>query len=582
MSRGKFEPGKSHIRHVLVLVGCLLAASVFATATFTQAPQNPKQSPTPEQRRDAAAVKEENDYQNLQRARHLVLMKNDIKGLEDVAMRCFARLEVIRFIYENDVRGEFDSAEAMAIEYLDDVFNNPDEIPRADAEGRGNGLLMVLRQKSPDLVKRLEKKYMLHADTSFADLMELEKSDNSKEIADRTVAKILRGEVSDYILSIHDRIRPVDPKSADRILAALLGYWERIPDISKFGPFIDFIGGNYTRESAPVELKIRYCRFAVNLGRGQKGETDSGPTAKFILRTLKGVLPVIKETIPDLFNEAQSIYIVLDTRLNKDKREQEEAYARIEAAEDKLEQVIAEAEAANDPKLKDWFWGWAARLAIEKKKLKLAVDLIMKADVHQGGVHNGRDQFLFVDALPAILKEKDFDLADYTIKQIGEDSRRGAAMVKTATALVEAKDNTRAFELIMAAMKLFENTELDMDKVYYAFQALPAALKIERSTGFDLAGRTLKLINKLSTPNAGDRIGTPARSKYIDHTLMPVAGLLQDAFQKLAKTDVNLAAGLVSDIQSKNWRLVAEIVVETERKYPMPPKTKPSELITHS
>ncbi len=541
-----------------------------------------KPAATPDQRRDAATAKEESDYQNLQRARHLLMMKNDIKAVEDGELRCLTRVAIIRFIYEHDVLGEFDSAEFMTIDFFEDMVKNPDQVTPDSAERWGNSLLPLLRKKAPELANKVEKKYMAKADVSVADLIELGNGANTKEIADRTVARILKGDVSDYVLSIHDKIRPVDPQSADRILDALLGYWEKVPDIGKFGPFIDFIGGNYTRESAPVELKARYCRFAVNLGRGQIGGTDSGPTARFILRTLKGVLPTIKETLPEYFTEAQSIYIVLDTRLNKDNREREEALARIEASDDKLEQIIQEAEATNDKKLKDWLWWRAATLALEKKKLKLAVDLAMKGDVHLAGIANGRDQFLFVDALPMILKEKDFDLADYTIKRINDDSRRGAAMISTATALVEAKDNTRAYELIMAAMKLFENTEYDTDKVYYAFRALPAALKIEKSTGFDVAGRTVKIINNLPTPNAEDRIGTPARAKYVRLTLTRVANLLQDAFQKLAKTDVNLAAGLVPDIQSKNWRLVAEIVVETERKYPMPPKIKPSEqVITH-
>lgn len=538
--------------------------------------QTPKEQLDP--KKTVSQTKEEKAYQNLQRARHLLLMKGDVKALDDTEMRCILRFEIVKFIFDNDVLPEFDSAEAMSTEFFEDMAKNSEQISAGNAERWGNMLLPILRKKSSDLAKKLEAKYMSKADTSVADLFDLQGGAKPSDIADRTIAKIARGEVSDYVHTIHDDIRPTDPASADRILVALLGFFEKMPDISRFAPLLDSIRANYTRPTAPVELKTRYLQFLVNLARTQITLTDEGQFARFVLRTLKDALPKIQETIPGLFNEAQSIFIVLDTRINKNNREREEAYARIEASDDKLQQIIAEAEATNDKKLKDSLWAWAARLALEKKKLKLAVDLAMNGEVNLDNIKDGRDRFICVDALEAILKERDFELAEYATKRIEVDTRRGVAMFKIAKALVDVKDHTQALEKLTDALKLFEKSDPSVDSVYHLIGAIPTALDIERSKGFDVAGQALKMANRLPTPNPEDKVGTPARSKYVGNVLLPIAFYFTDAFKALALSDVDLASSLVQDIQSKSWRLVAEIVVETERKYPMPPKTKTPEL----
>ncbi|MEO7660159.1 MAG: hypothetical protein ABIV48_11145, partial [Pyrinomonadaceae bacterium] len=311
-------------RSVLATIITALAVIVLSYGSFSQ---EVKVKPPPPDR-----SLQQKEYQNLQRARRLILLKNEVKALDIASIRCFARLEIVKFIYENDVRAEFDSADSMSLKFFEDMAKNPDQITPSSAERWGNFLLPLLRKKSPDLAKKVEKQYMARSDTSVSDLMELDAGRNPREIANRTIAKIEKGDVSDYVLTIHDKIRSLDPAFADLILAALMSHWERTPDLfSRFGPFVDFIGINYTRDSAPIDLKIRYCRFIVGRGLSLIAGSDNGPTSRFILRTLKGILPTIEKTIPDLFPEARSIALVLDSRLNKDNREREKAYARIEA-----------------------------------------------------------------------------------------------------------------------------------------------------------------------------------------------------------------------------------------------------------
>src|SRR5260221_2427324 len=139
---------------------------------------------------------------------------------------------------------------------------------------------------------------------------------------------------------------------------------------------------------------------------------------------LKGALPGIQESAPNLYTEAQAMFVVLDTRLNKNDREREEAYARIEASDDKLQQVIAEAESTNDKDLKESFWNWAAKLAVSGKKYRMAVDLIMKVEPDEKGVILGGNGFLIYLVIPQAIKDKDFDAAEYALKRVSEDEEK--------------------------------------------------------------------------------------------------------------------------------------------------------------
>ena len=526
--------------------------------------------------KQTSQTKDEKEYQNLQRARHLLLMKNEVKALDDLAMRCLVRLEMVRFIYDDDVRGEFDSAESMSIDYFEDIAANPDQIPEWDAARWQNFILPMLRQKSPDLAKKVEKKYMAKVDSSVADLQELNAS-NTKQIADRTIAKILSGDVSMFVLSIHDKIRLTDQNSADRILAALLGYFEKTVNTAKFAPFLDFIRGNYITSTTPSELKVRYLLFVMSRSRDQVSDADTGPTARFVLRMLKDALPSIQESLPNLYTDAQAMSLVLDARLNKDNREREEAYARIEASDDKLGQVIAEAEGTNDKDLKESFWNWAAKMALDGKKYRMAVDLMMKIEPDEKGVVPNGNGFLIYKVIPKAMKGKDVEAAEYAIKRISDDEGKADGLLTIAAEYLATNDKLQAFDSLERALKLLDKGDSNADKVNAILVNIPTAIAIDKSKGFETASLAIKIANHLPSPTAEDKIGTPSRQKYLQNVLMRVAWSLIPAFKALAKSDVGFASSTAEEIRLKDWKLLAQVFVETERKYPMPPKIKPSE-----
>src|SRR5688572_29960555 len=66
-------------------------------------------------------------YQDQKRALKLGLLSNEIKALEDAPMRCLARTQIVKFIFDNKATSHFDTATTLAFECLDDIQNNVKE-----------------------------------------------------------------------------------------------------------------------------------------------------------------------------------------------------------------------------------------------------------------------------------------------------------------------------------------------------------------------------------------------------------------------------------------------------------------------
>ncbi len=548
--------------------------STAQTAKEPKPSENPTPAKTPDLNKPTAKPVDQKEYQNQQRASHLLLLKSDIKSLEDAPMRCKARLEIVRFIFDNDVRNEFDSADQVGIDFFEDIANNADQFNPEDADRTKNFMLSLLRQKSPVTAKMVEKKYLGKTDSSVADLMELERESNTKEIADRTIAKISRSEVSNYVLSLHAKIRLTDPNSADRILDVLLGYFERTADTKKFAILLSAVESSYCLPSTPVSLKKRYVDFVVNRARLQINEVDTGQTALYILGMIKRVLPVVQETVPALYAEAQGLFVVLDAKLNRKGKDWDEATARIDASDDKLQQTIAEADAANDKELKNWLYERAALMAVESGKFRLAVDLVLKAENGSNSSSLGSDMFLQYKVVQASLKVKDFESCDYAIKKINDETRSASSMLKVGAKYIELKDKIQAFVYLEKALKLLEKGDADEDKFQVISSAISTALAVDKTKGFEVADRAIKIANHLPTPSAEAKLGSPRRIIYAEEILMPVAFELIPAFKALAIIDVPLTDSALENFQNKGWKVIAQIIVESERKYPMPKEQK--------
>jgi hypothetical protein len=101
-------------------------------------------------------------------------------------------------------------------------------------------------------------------------------------------------------------------------------------------------------------------------------------------------------------------------------------------------------------------------------------------------------------------------------------------------------------------------------------------MTIEKANAFDSASSAVRKLNRLPAPSVDDKLETMSRVRYVDGILVPNAFNLINAFRILAKSDVAFSASIAQEIQSKSWRLATDVVIETERIYPLPEQSKTS------
>ena len=510
------------------------------------------------------------DFQSRQRVLRLVLLDSEIRSLADAPMRCFARSQIVKFIFEANVRDYFGTADSFAFECLDDIKKNSTEFSSQQSSNWKRTLIALLRQHSPAAFSTAEKKYLDDEGLSLTYSDEIDSGKNLPGITNRISAEILRGQIPADILSILDKINRQNPKLYYQILNALLTNLESNQDPSGMANKLNFLISYYFDDAVPVEIKRRFLLYSVDLGQIQltKPQTTSLFDASFDILRLS--LPKIRELVPTLYDRAVGVYMAMEGRIASANRDRNEAFRRIDESSDKLNQTIREAETAKDRSLSSLLWINAFQLAVKEKKYGIATESILKFGDESDGSVSTRDYMLLNTLLPAILNAKDFDSVGYVLLHIQNVQNRSAGILKMTSTLIDMGEKDQAFESLEQAFGLLTKADANADVVRLSLSAIPIAMRIDNSKAFSIASSAIKMVNHLPSPSVDDKVGSESRLKYTDTVLLPTAFNVRSAFQVLARSDVGFAASTAQEIQSKNWRLVAEIVIETEREYKLP------------
>ena len=497
-------------------------------------------------------------------------MRFEIKNLEDAPMRCFARTQIVRFIFQKGVTSHFDMANEFALDCLEDIQKNADQFSEQQIGYWKSNLIVLLRVNSPEVAAKAEAKYFSGEKTDWSDMLEIDASHDLGGVTNRIIDRIRRGDLPNDIVFIFTQLRERDPALSLRLLDALLHYLESTPDRTRFASTLPFIEGYFEEDAIPSEIRLRFLRFSIKLAESQLFQRDASELFDVSFNLLSNSLPKIKESIPTLYDQALGIYLAMNSKFLSGKKEYDEAFVRVNESKDKLGQAVLEAGSATDKNLKQALWQYAAQLAVEQKKFQLAVDCTIKSTPDAKSFIGARDYYFIYSIVPAALKVKDFESADYAIKHVELEMDRALGTLKVASAYLDVGDKPQAFERLVDVVKIIEKSEPSAKGVRIILSALPIAMRIEKSKAFELASLGIKIANRLPTPNADEQLGTESRKKYVDSVLVPAAFDVMGAFTILAKSDVGFAAATVQEIQLRSLRLAAEIVVETDRIYPMP------------
>ncbi|HEV7645984.1 MAG TPA: hypothetical protein VGO50_18760 [Pyrinomonadaceae bacterium] len=530
-------------------------------------------------------AKKQEAYQNERRAANLAVMRSNIKQVDDAPQRCTLRIHIIRFIFENKVKNYYDTANSIALECLDETIDNKDQFSESQANRQKSGILSLLRKYSPALAVKVEKKYFTDQGASPIEFWDLDMGVDPNVFATRIISKIATGGVTYETHLVVDKLRELNRSAAYRVLSAVLDYYETHLEAAYVGNTLIFLASEYRDSRTPVELRRRFYNFMVRLGEAALADLENDEPTRLYIDIMKYGLPDMKQVSPELYPKAYAIYTSLSSKRSDSEKEEDEVRERIRASKDKLAQTISEAESATSKSLKNSLWLSASFYALEAKKFRVAADTRLKMDFSTFEIitvglkdadpkdifKKGQYSFIKEEVLDGCLKENDIESAQYVIGLVEDPEMKAEGLFKIAAKLVELKKREAAFDTLSEGWKVLEKVETKPSKLWTMQLALPIALKIDKTRAFDMAGDIVKTVNRFPTPGADDKPGTEARQKYAG-VLTGVSSNLESVFRLMGKENMALADPISQGIQLKELRLAAQIALETQRVYPLPPE----------
>lgn len=510
-------------------------------------------------------------YENQQRARRLLALEDDIRTLPDIPVRNQLRHDLLTFIYSNDVRTEFPAADPILMTLLDDLAANE---ARSDAGSYlRNDIALLLRKHDPETAKRVEAKYKFEVDTSRDDSDTIRKKPGDrKAIIDRSIERLRSGRGSSSLIGIYDAVVSVDLVGAGEILAALLDHVEKRSDREAARGLYYLLNSSLDRHppaSLPAGFMVRYYRCLVASARDDLAAKNQYVTDELV--GLQLVMPEMKETDDALYADARSVIDRYRTTLAPDELARFDAEGRISGADDKVAAAMAAAESAATPASRDYLWYRAAQQAAIQKQYRLATDLIMRSGPELGNVQNGwnRDEYL---RLISMWSSRNLDsvAANYAIGHITGEVVRARAMLEFASFYPGSDVAKQQQQTTLAnGISLLEMNTPDADSICAAVNSR-SLLAVKGSGLDDFAARVIRIVNRVPTPGADAKAGTPDRNDFVLRSVTRAMPCVASLFRPAASTGPVPDAALVDKITVKEWRLAATLQAETQRKYPLP------------
>jgi hypothetical protein len=307
----------------------------------------------------------------------------------------------------------------------------------------------------------------------------------------------------------------------------------------------------YLKRDLQPDLKRRFLAAAVNSTKVSYTLSDS-PAVDHAYNLLVAILPHVKSLTPSLYPQAAAQLASLSSRVPGTRSQSEEIDERIRTSNDPLSQIIAEARSATNTTLKDELFLQAARLAMEKGKLKQSLELAMS--MSDPARKRWQEQFLNELASTAIEKKAP-EVASAAIAEIQSQSLKIPALQKLALYFFEAKDLVKAREIHDDTLKAIDSIDEKTQKSLALLRVLPLVAKVNSENLPVIGGQIVKGINSIPSPDS--MTDKSVLTNYVEKTLMPLTWQALPVFQALGERDENLTLDLANKIQLKEIRTSA-------------------------
>ncbi|MEW6212305.1 MAG: hypothetical protein AB1631_28515 [Acidobacteriota bacterium] len=483
-------------------------------------------------------------------------MADRIKEIEEPEMRVFLRYRIALYLWSKEFKKEFDFAQAMAVEALDDLYLHRGDLDHSDVAYYRGRLSAMIHTYSPALAAKLNDKYKFEetekgdAATAYSMLSLKNGVKPAVEIISRNVKN---GQDDGLVLVIFlTNLAKEHPGEYVRLLRETT-----VAEASRPGTFslmtLYMLKGLYMGDDTPSDLRLHFLEVVVSKIERNLAETESKEiTSSYHL--LRDVYGEIENLSPLLFLRARNAMSALTARVPGKVLERSNREDRIRASGDPLRQLITEADAVTDESEKDSLRTQAARLAFERKEFRLAVELAAKTS-DDGQKHSWRDQFL-EEIIDATLEKKDEETAFYALSKIKAALYRASATQKLAVFFLESKDLVRARELMNDFLKLAGSLDDDADIARKLLESVAVFKKVDEARVPEVVLYAVKIINRISKPGLQEKAGSPIRKAYTQ-SLTSISWHAIPAFRILCQQDQIGAYGIANGIQQADMRAAA-------------------------
>jgi len=546
-----------------VCIVLLIACSAILAQTQKTPPTKPAVGPAVENRR--SKVDEMREYKLRVFREHVLARALDsIKKIDEAGLRVSARNQILTYLTSD--KNPSDEKQALASQIardaLTDLREHNEEITPFMLSYLSSDLVSWIQKHRPNLLGDFEKTInaipKVDASLRIRSLFDLEGGDilAAKQIRQELEQHGSLSGLNFWLDELMTRkSKEFEPLASDVIARAGEG------QISFETLF--WISDVYLRPQTSSNLRNRFLASVV--ARTHPANFVTEPPPKLAYDLLTQILPVIKQSTPELYEQALNNSFAMRSSLNESQLASEARTKRLNESVDPIGDLKSEAESAKTKTERNTLLLGAAEMALEKKKLDLCLDILSDVDVNVAAA----DPFLLQYSIDRILKllvragltAKLTDVAEKGAARIGSSLTRVEALNLIMRHYMKANDKEAAQRILIEASKVAGSSPDNWDKAKAFFLLSVTCDQVDGSRKADLLLSGLKALNNISESdmNARDKALYQSFAQRLDN----LGYELSKGFKSLTKQDENASLALVEKLQKPDLRTFALIGILT-------------------
>jgi hypothetical protein len=494
-------------------------------------------------------------------------LENQIKDTPLAAVRVLARYKLAAWLWRNG-KDETGRAEQLIAKALDELYEKKGEIPDGHFRSLSSNIFALLETNKKELAKTLRAKYSLDSEDELnnADSL-LNMKDGEKAAADKIQKSLAnKTELSSMTIWLLQELQSRKSPELQKILAEIISLQES--GQSNFSAeSLFFVVDFFRNTTVSNDLRIKFYNLVSNKAKAAIQFPDSDATSIYDL--LNAVMQDISKNAPNLLPEARTLQYIFRSRVPPSVAKSIESYNKIEENPDRLNALISEAEARSSKGLKADLLTQAAQLALKNGKFRLSIELVDQVKANTDEEKDERfslwyDQFLS-DVSEKALKEDDIDSSKYAADRVINKLTLANVLRNRAIYFYKKRDLISAAGLLDNALKLADNANNDLPKIYLLIRLVFTIQKIDPNRISEVIEKTAKAINTLPRLAMDDRPESDNYRKYVD-SIMAINERLMPAFAELVKGNKSEAINFASRIDTKEIKLMLNSQYRTKNE----------------